>query len=231
MLDLLKIFVSFILSGVVGVSVSHYFQRKSLINQFLLKKSEEKVSELKDIRDSFEQLSAERIYRAKYLINEMLSKGAIDESMADARKNYQDSVGAWNKKLNIFFLDLGVQGLNSIARNIESGAHASFREAHDIMNEQINRKLKGVDKSKLKLALDKIDSAYSNSIEITKELTRIADIRWDEVRFTGTERLTLLNLEHASTFKLIIATFHKVPLSLRISCPNSDSFLPCSVRN
>lgn len=223
MFDLLKIVVSFMLSGVVGVSVSQYFQKKSLINQFLLKKSEKKAGEVKDIRDSFEQLSAERIYRAKYLINALLTNNAIEDSIEDARKSYRDSVFAWNMKLNIFFLDLRVQRLYHIALMIEADVQVCFHEAHGIIREQVGRKLGGYDDSRLKLALSKIESAYSSSIEITKELTRIADIRWDEVRFTGTVRLNESNLEHASTIKLIIAAFHKVPLSLRISSPQDDS--------
>lgn len=227
MVDFLKIFFSFFLSGVVGVSISQYFQRRSLINQLIIKVSEKKASEIKEIRDSFEQLSAERIYRAKELIDILLSRGET----AEARKNYRDSVVAWNKKLNLFFLDLRAQNLYGVALDIESKVQNNFCEAHGIIKRQVDLGFSMYEISSLRLALGRIESAYSESIKVTTKLTKVADERWENVRFAGTEGLTEWNLEYASTFQLIIAIFHKAPHSLRISCSKINSTFPFSVRD
>lgn len=215
MFDLLKIVISFVLTGFVGVFVSYYFQRKNSLSQLSFKLAERKAGELKDIRDKFEQLSAERIYQAKNMIIS-IRKDTLTEK---DRELYMDSVRNWNKSLNVIYFDLRSQGLYPVTLQVEE-VQVKFRSAHLEIKSEIDKKISLP--SSLEAAMTSIESAYARSCDISKLLTETSDFRWAEVKNVDTVELTPWNLNKASTLTLIVALFHKTPSSLRISRSRVD---------
>lgn len=209
--------MSFILTGCVGVYISYVIQKKNTHNQLRLKKAEKKADELKVTRDKFEQLSGERIYRTRGIISSLKEKSVTEKERID----YQESVINWNKHLNTLFFDLSNQKLYRIAIAIEKDVHNQLAEAHLQIKKEINKKLNS-STADLTIALSCVNNAYSNSREITKELTIIADERWDEIKDADSVPLSYWNTHQASTLTLIVALFHKSPHRLRVNRSRID---------
>jgi hypothetical protein len=216
MFDLVKIGISFILSGFVGVLVSYYFQRKNTLNQLNFKMAERKAGELKEIRDKFEKISAERIYQTRNMMDSIHVNAVTDKD----REHYKESIRNWNNNLNVIYFDLQAQDLHHIALQVES-VHARFRSAHYEIDRKINAKISAP--ASLTAARASVDSAYAESSRVSNLLTQIADLRWSEVKDADTVNLTLANLDKASSLMLLIAIFHKSPSTLRISRSRVDS--------
>lgn len=217
MFDLIKIFISFVLTGFVGVFVSYYFQRKNALSQLVFKQAERKAIELKEIRDKFEQLAGERVYRAKILIGSLSSNTVAEKD----RETYRESVASWNKNLNALFFDLKAQGLYGVSLEVERNVQRNFYNSHVIIKKELE-KIVGKPEN-MDAALASVNAAYSNASDISDRLTAIADKRWDEIKNSDTIGLTAYNLERASTLILLVALFHKAPHSLRISRSRVDS--------
>ncbi|WP_343550385.1 hypothetical protein [Pantoea sp.] len=212
MFDILKILITFILTGFVGVFISHKFQQKNNQNQLRIKKAEKKAAELKAIRDNFEKLSSERIYRTRQIISSINEKSLTDKE----REGYQDSVIDWNKNLNAMFFDLSSHKLYEFAIRIEIDVHNELATAHLEIKKEIKNN-KSVIPADLVMALKSTNRAYESARKVTKSLTDIADNRWDEIKDYDSEPLTYSNIHQASTITLLIALFHKSPLRLRIN--------------
>lgn len=217
MFDLIKIFISFVLTGCVGVYISYRIQKKNTHNQLRLKKAEKKADELKNTRDRFEQLSGERIYRTRGIIAS-IKEGTVTEK---EKIDYQESVINWNKNLNTIFFDLGNQRLYRIAIIIENKVHYELANAHLEIKRETTKKI-GSQKPDLLLAEGYVNSAYASARDVTKSLTKIADERWDEIQNADSVPLSYWNAHQASTLTLIVALFHKAPHRLRVSRSRID---------
>lgn len=217
MFDLLKILITFILTGCVGVFISYKVQKKQSHNNIIIKKAEKKISELKDTRDIFEDLSSDRIYRSRITISS-LKEGEISEK---DRESYQLSVANWNKKLNTLFFELNSQNIYYIAIEIERDVQKYFAMAHKEIKKEINKKTipTGAD---LNFATDCINTAYKNAKNISENITDIAEKRWDDIKNADSVPLSEFNLDKASAFTLIAALFHPTPHKLRISRSRFD---------
>lgn len=217
MFDLIKIFFTFLLTGCVGVFISYKFQKKQLQTQLSFKKAEKKAIELKETRDRFEELSSERIYRTKTIITSLKEDTVTDKE----REDYQTSVVNWNKKLNTLFFDLNSQDLYWMAIRIEDQIHNELAFAHREIKKEINKKTLPTG-SDLNSALNAVNRAYNNAKTTTKEITTIADTRWDDIKTADSIPLSYHHLEHASTLTLLRALFHSAPHRLRISRSRFD---------
>lgn len=218
MFDLIKIFLTFLLTGCVGVFISYRFQKKQIQNQLFFKKAEKKAIELKETRDRFEELSSERIYRTKTIITSLKENTVTEKE----REDYQSSVINWNKKLNTLFFDLSSQDLYWLAIKIEEKVHDELAFAHQEIKKEINKKTIPTG-SDLHSALNAVNRAYENARVTTKEITGIADSRWDEIKTADSVTLGYHNLEQASTLTLLRALFHSAPHRLRINRSRFDS--------
>lgn len=217
MFDLFKIFISFILTGCVGVFISYKVQQRNNQNLLRIKKAEKKASELKAVRDNFENLSSERIYRTRQIIASIREKSVTDKE----REGYQDSVINWNKNLNAMFFDLSSHKLYEFAIKVENEVHNELVIAHlEIKKElKLENKIIPADISK---ALSATNRAYEAARKVTQTLTNIADERWEAIKDYDSEPLSYENVHQASTLTLLIALFHKSPLRLRISRSRLD---------
>jgi len=217
MFDLIKIFITFLLTGCVGVFISYRFQKKHIQTQLFFKKAEKKAIELKETLNNFENLSSERIYRTKTIITSLKEKNVTEKE----RDDYQTSVINWNKKLNAFFFELNNQDLYGTAIRIENLVHKELALAHKEIKKEINKKTipTGAD---LDLALKAAERAYANASDITMWITKVTDSRWDEIKTADSVSLSYHNLEQASTLTLLRAAFHSSPHRLRISRSRFD---------
>jgi hypothetical protein len=218
MFDLLKIFITFFLTGCVGVFISYRFQKKQIQAQLFFKKAEKKAIELKETRDKFEDLSSDRIYRTKSIISSIKEGSVTDKE----RDDYQKSVINWNKNLNALFFDLSSQGLYSLAIRIENEIHNELALAHKHIKKEFDKKTLPTG-SDLNIASIAVKRAYKHAKNTTKEITSIADSRWDEIKDADSIPLSYHNLEQASTFTLLRAIFNPTPHRLRISRSRFDN--------
>jgi hypothetical protein len=218
MFDLIKIFITFLLTGCVGVFISYRIQRKQIQTQLFFKKAEKKAIELKETRDRFEDLSGERIYRSKTIITSLKDNTITEKE----REDYQLSVVNWNKKLNTLYFDLSGQQLYYLAIQIENEVHNELALAHLEIKKEINKKTVPTG-SDLDSAMRAVNRAYENARLMTKEMTFIADSRWDEIKTADSLPLSYHNLEQASTLTLIRALFHSSPHRLRINRSRFDN--------
>ena len=218
MFDLIKIFVSFFLTGCVGVFISYHFQRKQFQTQFIFKKAEKKVSELIETRNKFEELSSDRIYRTKLILSSIEENSVTDKE----REDYQNSVANWNKSINSFSFHLSSQGYYYIAIDIENEVHNELALAHACIKKILNKKT--IQKREdIKTASEATKRAFAKAKKITKHLTTVADSRWDDIKEADSIPLDYHNLEQASTLTLLRALFHLQPHRLRINRSRFDN--------
>ncbi|WP_156506643.1 hypothetical protein [Pantoea sp. OXWO6B1] len=225
MFDLIKIVVTFLLSGCVGVFITYRFQKKQFQNQYFFKKAEMKAIELKEVRNSFEALASERIYRSKTLINSF-REGKTNDSEIES---YISSVVNWNTKLNRLYFDLNSQQLSSLANVIEDSIQKEFYNAHLEIKKEIHKHKEqrtGSSGASLKTALNAINRAYEKIKNVTTQLTETSDSRWDEIKNADTISFNYHHLEYASTLTLLRALFHSSPHRLRIPRSNFDNRIP-----
>lgn len=209
--EVLKIIFTFFLTGVVGLWLSHKFQKKQMHSQLYYKRSELDVAALEKIIELIILLSSDRIFKTRQLIYSM-QNNSIDEKL---RSDYRACVSEWNKRLNYIFISLNNNNLYSLSNRFERDVHAKFRQTHTMIHLNLNSLINTGDFDYSK-ALNLVNQAYRNTNDITNKLTKVKMEMMEGIIYADSEPLSLENIDKASTYTLFLAIFYKSPHLLRV---------------
>lgn len=220
-IEMLKIIIGFVLTGVLGVFISSRYQRKNSLIQIKILKVEKDVLKLKEVVNTLEVLSSVRNYKGRCLADLVCNSRIVDmnsDIIMQARNDYKDSVAEWNKNINKLYIELYSLGMYEYAIRLEREVHDNFRIAHSLLRSRIN------DAKNVEALV--IGSAFSTVFKHTRSLSydivKKADEKWDAVMNGNFIPLRQYNLEDASSWLLIKALFNKRPDSLSIRRSVSD---------
>lgn len=209
--EVLKIIFTFFLTGVVGLLLSHKFQKKQMHSQLYYKRSELDVAALEKIIELIILLSSDRIYKTRQLII-AIQRNSTDETL---RSDYRACVTEWNKRLNYIFISLNNNNLYTLANRFENEVHAKFSQAHRMIDLNLNS-LINIGAFDYSEALSLVDQAYKNTNYITNKLTEVKVKMMEGIVYADSEPLSLNNIDKASTYTLFLAIFYKSPHLLRV---------------
>lgn len=216
MFEIIKIIITFLLTGVVGALLSQRFQRKSFLHQIKINQTQKEIERIKEIASNIEKDAGMRIFYGRNLIENFVNNNT--EEIEKSRSDYRKSVIKWNENLTSYFLELRSLGLAHLAIDLEKNVHEYLFKAHRIIDDCI-RKNKKVKFEDLRI---NYSLAFEGLREISKALINISERKWSTIRNGNYEQLNQYNLNKASLFTLIFALFHKNPHSLRIHRSDND---------
>lgn len=216
MFDIFKIFITFILTGVIGALLSQKIQKKSFLHQIKITQIQKEIERIKEIANNIEKDAGMRIFYGRNLMENYISNNI--EEIEKSRSDYRKAVIKWNENLSSYFLELRTLGLTPLAYEFERDVHNNLFKAHKIIDNCV-RKNKKADLDDLKICYS---LAFDGLRKISRKLMDISDEKWSSIKHGNSEQLNQYNLDKASFVTLIFALFHKSPHSLRIHRPRND---------
>ncbi|WP_437891862.1 hypothetical protein [Phytobacter sp. V91] len=108
-IEMLKIIIGFVLTGVLDVFISSRYQRKNSLIQIKILKVEKDVLKLKEVVSTIEMLSSVRNYKGRCLADLVCKSGMEDINsvvIMQAREEYKSSVVEWNRNINKLYIEL-----------------------------------------------------------------------------------------------------------------------------
>lgn len=211
LIDILKIIISFVLTGVVGVFITARVQRTNFINQTKISKAEKDLEKTKEIIKRIESLSSIRIYTAK-VVTANLSEGLLLPEDDPSRIEYRKAVFEWNINLQSIFIELRGINLNYYAITLERDVQVNFKESHDLIRAKISNN-SIVNSNEI---LESINIAYKETRSLSYDMLKTANEKWKKTLDGNLDNLNTYNMDRATIWTLIKALFYKDPRSLRV---------------
>jgi hypothetical protein len=216
MFDIIKIIITFILTGVLGALLSQRIQKKNFLYQVKITKTQKESERLKELASNIEKDAGMRIFYGRNIIENFISNNK--DEVEKLRPDYRQSVVHWNENLSSYYIELRSLNLTHLAIDLEKNVHNNLFDVHRIIDDAI-RKDKKLNLSKLG---EKHSLAFDGLRKISKELINISDEKWSSIKNGNSEHLNQNNLHKASFYTLIFALFHKNPHFLRINRSDND---------
>lgn len=217
LLDITKIIISFILTGIVGVFITARVQRTNFINQTKISKSEKDLEKTKEIIKKIESLSSIRSYTAKVVVGNLVD-GSPEIETDKSREDYRKAVFEWNANMQSIFIELRGIDLNYFGIRLENEVQFNFKKSHDLIRAKISNN-SHVTSDEI---ISTLHTVYKETRKISYDMLNTANEKWKKTLDGNHTNLDEYNIDTATSWTLIKALFHKNPRKLRVISPERD---------
>lgn len=120
----IPILLSFLLTAAIGNRLLQRWQQRSWLQQQAVLQAHKEIDEVKSTIDDFIALADTRSFRARRLLRNLSSSNL--KRLAQIREDYDNSVAAWNDKLNSFQVRLTIYARYDFALRIDNDIQPQF---------------------------------------------------------------------------------------------------------
>lgn len=222
-MDLLKILVGFLLTGLIGNWLVQRWQTRNWFLQQRYLGQEKEYVALKELSDEIATLLAVRVFHMQRIARTLVS--GEDSQFKDRLKDYDEAVKRWNERLHSFYVRLPLLVENDAALQLERNIQKELVNTSEAIDRlvQLRKSGKKVEKTVSSQIERELNIIQGRSIAFNKRLMRLIRLRRTDIYFGTPINFSAQNLERFSTRQLIKALFIRNINSFSIVRTPADS--------
>jgi hypothetical protein len=207
LLDVIKILLTFIVSGLIGNYVLQAWQARNWFAQQRFLGREKEYSALKEIADELATLLANRIFYMSRL-RSAISSGS-DDQFATAVTQHDDAVRKWNERLTSFYVKLTILISFNFAWRLEQYIQKALVETGAKLEELVRSRnnSQAVTALQTEPLVDELNKIQGQAAKFNEALLQEVLARRTDVYYGARIGFTVQNLRYFSTWKLVKALF------------------------
>jgi hypothetical protein len=204
---ILTVFLTFLLTGVAGNRLVHYWQHRNWLRQQLVLNEEKEHEALQHVFDEISELAGKRQHRMFRLLHGI--RGTDDEALQQRQTDYDEATIAWNDRLISLFARVTMHAEWRLTKRLEDDIQAAFVTIGANLDKMARDRLAGRamnsgDTARVLAALNKLQGKISG---FEKDVIRFMQSK--RKSFTRAAELTPYNLDRFPTWELLKALFER----------------------